>query len=169
VAPITPICDTQRIKIERGQPAQADLLTDLCLRSKRSNGYDDAFMAQCRQELTVSAEDLSTQQWWVAVDQSTSTVCGCAGLIGNNESANSGEVHAFFIDPQFKRRGVGRLLWATVRTSAKEQGLTHLILYADPYAVPFYETMGFAITGQAPSGSIPGRLLPQMTIDLSDT
>jgi len=163
---------THAIKIERGQPSQADLLSDLCIRSKQSNGYDDAFMELCRDELTVNAEQLETEQWWVAIDKQTSTTCGCVGLLlddDSNQPANSGEVHAFFIDPQYKRQGVGRLLWATLRSFAKEQDITNLVLFADPYAVPFYESMGFTVTGQSPSGSIAGRMLPKMEIDLRNS
>jgi GNAT superfamily N-acetyltransferase len=160
------------IKVEKAKPEQAGLLTELCLRSKQSNGYDDAFMALCRDELTVTAEHLSNQQWWVAIDDQQSAICGCVGLIPSDDPdlpANSGEVHAFFIDPSYKRQGVGRLLWATLRSAAHNQGFVSLALYADPYAVPFYEAMGFVITGEAPSGSIAGRMLPQMTIDLRST
>lgn len=32
----------------------------------------------------------------------------------------------------------------------------------DPFAVAFYEAMGMRITGESPSGSIPGRMLPRM-------
>lgn len=33
---------------------------------------------------------------------------------------------------------------------------------ADAFAVAFYEAMGMRITGESPSGSIPGRMLPRM-------
>ncbi len=159
---------SKSISVTQGLPEHAAALTDLCLRSKRSNGYDDAFMAACRDELTVTAEQLATQQWWVAVDGLTSALCGCVGLIPA-DLPNTGEIHAFFIDPPYQRQGVGKLLWHAVSTQAIKQGFTRLILYADPNAVPFYQAIGFSVIGEAPSGSIPGRMLPKMATDLRST
>ena len=49
---------------------------------------------------------------------------------------------------------------------AKDQGLEILHLDADPFAVPFYESLGFKVVSETPSGSIPGRTLPKMEIRL---
>ena len=45
--------------------------------------------------------------------------------------------------------------------------MTTLTLNADPSAVPFYEHVGARIVGTSPSGSIPGRELPRMRIDIA--
>ena len=37
---------------------------------------------------------------------------------------------------------------------------------ADPFAAPFYRRMGMADVGMAPSGSIPGRMLPRLAMPL---
>nr|WP_211354784.1 hypothetical protein [Stackebrandtia albiflava] len=37
---------------------------------------------------------------------------------------------------------------------------------ADPGAEPFYRRMGAVRIGEAPSGSVPGRVLPRMTVRL---
>lgn len=153
------------ISIERAKPEQAKALTDICLRSKKSNGYDDAFMAACREELTIKPEDLRAKHWWVALDTDSRDLCGLTCLAQSKQSGR-GEVHSFFIDPQWQRRGVGQLLWEHLRDQAKQLGLYQLVLDADPNAVPFYQAMGFSISGEAASGSIPGRMLPEMTIDL---
>jgi len=148
------------IKIRRARPEETGVLTDLSIRSKRSNGYDDLFMAACREELTVTEESLAAGEYWVA---ESDVVCGCACLLADPDS-RSGEIHAFFIDPQCQRKGIGRRLWQKLLDRAKEQGLDALRLDADPAAVPFYEALGFEVTGTAPSGSIAGRRLPRMTL-----
>lgn len=94
-------------------------------------------------------------------------VCGCACLLARPGS-RSGEIHAFFIDPEWKRKGIGRSLWLKLFDRAKARGLAELHLDADPAAVPFYEAMGFQVTGSAPSGSIPGRSLPRMTLAMDN-
>lgn len=65
------------VEIRRARSDEADVLTDLAMRSKQSNGYDDAFMAACRDELTVTTESLRKAEHWVA---DNGTVCGCACL-----------------------------------------------------------------------------------------
>lgn len=151
------------INVRLARDDEAEALTDLSLRSKQSNGYDDAFMAACREELTVTGERLAEGEYWVA--ESGGGLCGCACLLVEPDG-RSGEVHAFFIDPAWQRRGVGRLIWQKLLERAKEKGLTELHLDADPAAVPFYESMGFRVVGESPSGSIPGRSLPLMKRDL---
>lgn len=150
------------IAIRRARPEDADVLTDLSIRSKRSNGYDEAFMAACRAELTVTRKSLREGEYWVA---QSGVVCGCACLSADADG-RSGEIHAFFIDLAWQRRGIGRLLWAKLLERAKESGLERLYLDADPAAVPFYEALGFEVTGTSPSGSIAGRTLPRMTLGL---
>ncbi len=57
------------IKIRRARRDEAGVLTELSLRSKRSNGYGDAFMAACREELTVTGARMSQGEYWVAEAQ----------------------------------------------------------------------------------------------------
>ena len=126
-------------------------------------------MAACRDELTVTAEQLRKQEWWVAIDtEKSDAVCGCACLDVHAHS-RTGEVDALFIDPLWQRKGVGKLLWVKLRERAAQQNLVSLTLAADPNAVPFYEAIGWTIQGQTPSGSIADRFLPRMVIDLRST
>ena len=148
------------------RPARTDeaaALSDIVFRSKQSNGYDDAFMAACREELLVTAATLSERAYWVADD---GELLGCAAL-AVGEAPDVGEVHAFFVDPSSKGRGIGRALWQVIRREAISSGYQNLTLDADPAAVSFYERMGLRVIGESPSGSIPGRMIPLMKIDLS--
>lgn len=142
-----------QINVRRAKPDEAQLLTDLSLRSKASNGYDDAFMAACVEELTVTKADITRGEYWIA---ETDTICGCICLI-NHKAKKSGEVCTFFIEPDRKRQGIGKLLWQKISERAKSLKLKFIYLDADPAAVPFYESMGFKIISQVPSSSIPGR------------
>lgn len=149
------------------RPARADdidAMTAVSLRAKQSNGYDDAFMAQCVAELTVTAEMLAQRDYWVAAQEldGTTRLIGLAALEVIEPA--EGEVHAFYIDPDFQRQGVGARLWQTLLHRAQALGLHELRLDADPNAVPFYRSIGFEKIGEAPSGSIPGRMLPHMCL-----
>lgn len=145
------------IKIRRARVDEADILTDLSMRAKRSNGYDDAFMEACRAELTVTAARMKEGEYWVA---ESANVCGCVCLKETQDS--HGEVHAFFIDPKYQRQGIGRMLWLKLIERSKTLGIETLSLDADPEAVPFYRAMGFVEISKIPSGSIEGRMLPRM-------
>ena len=150
------------IQIRRARAIEVEQLTELVIRSKQSNGYDDAFMQACRDELTITEACLAQGEYWVASDHS---LCGCACLVTNIQQC-TGEVQAFFVDPLYQRQGVGQLLWQTLHQRATDLKLTTLTLDADPAAVPFYHKLGFSTYTEVPSGSIPGRMLPQMRFAL---
>ena len=150
------------IRIRPARPEEAEFLTELSMRSKQSNGYDDAFMAACREELTVTRQNMQVSEYWVAEAE---TICGLACL-SPDKTGNSAEVESFFIDPAYKRKGIGRLLWRKLVERAKALGIGHLRLDADPSAVGFYENLGFRTVRKVPSGSIAGRTIPHMTMML---
>lgn len=150
------------IKIREARPEEAELLTDLTFRSKQSNGYDNAFMEACRERLVVTQERVRRSAYWVAVSDS---ICG-AVCLDIDPDGHSGEIHSFFVEPDMKRKGIGRLLWTNLLDHAKAKGLSTIRLDADPAAVSFYQASGFEIKGDAPSGSIPGRRIPHMVYRL---
>ena len=150
------------IRTRKAQPEEAENLSELCIRSKQSNGYDDAFMEACRVELTITRDHFNTTEYWVAEE---GRVYGVVGLAVDDDGL-SGEVVSFFVDPEMKRRGIGKLLWTVLAELAKVKGLKALYLDADPAAVPFYEALGFRTERMVSSESIPGRLLPQMRLEL---
>jgi len=149
-------------KIRRPLSDEVDLMTQLCLRSKKSVGYDDAFMAQCVDELTVTREKLRQGEFWVFVtDQIDGLVCLKVDL-----ERREGEIESFFIAPESQNQGIGRSLWRKVLERAECLGLKRLHLDSEPLSVGFYEKLGFKIVGQTPSGSIPGRMLPLMEMTI---
>ena len=132
----------------------------LVFASKASNGYDAAFMAACRDELSTSRQAVEDGDVWVA---EAGVLLGTYKLIGNDAA----EVHMMFVAPAAKGTGVGAALWRHLEVQARERGATSLSLDADPFAEGFYQHMGMVIVGQSPSGSIPGRMLARMRKDLA--
>ncbi len=119
-------------------------------------------MAACADDLRVMSRNLVARHLWVA---GADRPPGCVGLTsGENDTAETGR---FFVDPDAQRRGVARAGWARLVADAAALGVRHLSLHADPGAVAFYVAVGFAVTGQTPSGSIPDRMFPVMTRDPS--
>lgn len=136
-------------------------MSAIAMRSKRSNGYDDAFMEMCRAELTVTETMLRDGEYWVAeAGNLTGIACLAAAPIA--------EIQSLFVDPAAQGMGIGGLLLRHLLTRARLLGLPALELDADPNAVPFYEKHGFKIIAQVPSGSIPGRFIPRLRVALDD-
>lgn len=150
------------IAIRKAREDEGEVLTALSMRAKQSNGYDDAFMARCRDELAVTATRLAADEYWVA---ESDRVCGCASL-SVRPDGKTAQIHSFFVEPDFHGMGVGKMLWSKLRDRAEALSLDSLCLDADPNAEPFYIKMGFSRIGEVASGSIAGRTIPHMKLDL---
>lgn len=151
-------------RIRKAELADRDALTDLCMRSKQSNGYDDDFMAMCAEELAVRDSWILDNDFWLAETEAGAPV-GCIRLSVEADSS-TGELETCFVDPDWQGRQVGRALFEVLLRQAQGLKLTRIGLDADPFAEPFYGRMGFVTIGRTPSGSIPGRSLPRMELTL---
>ena len=135
-------------------------LSDLCFRSKAVWGYDVEFMDACRAELSFEPRDLELTP--IAVAEHYGKPIGVAQVKVVDDEA---DLLKLFVEPSALRSGTGKalLVWAT--DVAKKLGATRLIIEADPDAAPFYRRMGAYDVGQAPSGSVPGRMLPKLAMN----
>ena len=145
-------------------PRQDELpaASDLCYRSKATWGYDAEFMQACVEELSLRAEDIDAGGVVLAVGGKN--LAGVAQISGGADACC---LEKLFVDPDYMRKGVGRTLFAWCCREAAGRGASHMIVDADPGAVPFYLKMGCRHAGTAPSGSIPGRVLPRLIVDVS--
>lgn len=153
------------IMLRPAQAHEAEILTDLALTSKAHWGYDDAFMDMCRMELRVSPEVI--EKWIVVVAQVGGEIAGFYSLETDGE--DGAEVHFLFVRPDFIGQGIGRLLFEDMCRQATGAGIRAIFLDSDPFALGFYERMGCVVIGEAPSGSIPGRMLPRMRRPVEST
>lgn len=143
------------------RPDEAELLTELCLRSKAVWGYDDAFMRACRAELTITPADCASFSLQLAVDGDV--VAGVVQVVVDGERADLAKL---FIAPSTMRTGTGQKLFDWAANTARERGARWLWIEADPDAAGFYRRMGAIDDGVAPSGSVPGRFLPRLKFRL---
>jgi ribosomal protein S18 acetylase RimI-like enzyme len=148
--------------IRKARPDEAETLTQLALRSKRSWGYDDDFMAAIHDDMIVLAEWLAHDYAMVAEDGAV-----IAGYGIMRVDAAEAYVRDLFVDPPFMRNGVGMALFDNMLAFARAQGVRRLTLVADPNAVGFYERYGMREVARESSSYVPGRTLPVMAMDLS--
>jgi len=71
-----------------------------------------------------------------------------------------------YVDPRFIGQGHGKTLWKHAVGHARDMGYQHFTIDCDPHAEPFYLRMGAERLGEVPSGSIPGRMLPQFKYEI---
>jgi GNAT superfamily N-acetyltransferase len=145
------------VHIRPAHADEAEILSDLAMRAKAHWGYDDAFLEACRQELSVPPEQIAAGTVWVA--DAAGTVLGFIDL---RIADGAAELDACFVAPPAIGSGVGRALWEKAEALARDAGAAKIGLDSDPYAEGFYLAMGAMRVGEAPSGSIPGRVLPRM-------
>lgn len=148
--------------IEQPTAADCEDLSELALRSKAVWGYDAEFIEACRAELTITPERLDTEIIRVAraVDRS---ILGFVSVQIDGETADLADL---FVEPGEIGKGVGRRLLDTAVGLARDAGASRMRIEADPNAESWYLARGAIRIGEAPSGSIAGRMLPLLELDL---
>ncbi|MGA5200311.1 GNAT family N-acetyltransferase [Streptomyces variegatus] len=149
------------VLIRPARVTEAGILTDLALRSKAHWGYDAEFLEACRDELTVAANEVTRRRAMVA--DRDGRILGFTTLEGE---PSTGVLGMMFVDPQAIGQGIGRLLFEHTIAVGRDLGFTQVTIDADPNAEPFYRAMGAVRIGDVPSGSIAGRVLPQMVVTI---
>ena len=141
--------------IRQARADDAPTLSQLAFRSKANWGYDAAFMAACRPELTVTAEQLRDDA--CRVYQAANMVAGFYLLHVENRV---GSLELFFVDPACMGRGIGAALLRHSMAEAHRRGAERVVVDSDPNAEGLYRRMGGRRIGSAASASIAGRVLP---------
>ena len=149
------------IFLRQAKPEEHEALSRLCMRSKATWGYDDAFMDMCREELTLNETDCASPN--IIVAEHAGKLVGMAEISVDSDGCF---LEKLFVEPDQQGGGAGRALfdWSVERAGAL--GQREIIIEADPGAEGFYERCGAVRDGFAPSGSIPGRELPRLILKL---
>ena len=148
--------------IRRARPAEAGVLSALALRSKAYWGYDAEFLAACRADLTLTADDITTSTVYVC--DGVDAPLGFYRLVLPDDGI--AELDALFVDPAAMGQGIGRRLWRHAVATARELECSEMIWQSDPQAEGFYLAMGARRAGESESTVMPGRMLPLMRFGL---
>ncbi len=143
-------------------PRDLVALSALCLRSKAVWGYDDAFLAACRDELTLTEPELDRTS--IAFVERDGRVVAMAQIEVTDGTC---DLLKLFVDPTEMGQGLGARLFAWAMAEGRRLGAERMTIEADPDAEPFYRRMGAEVVGEVPSGSIPGRMLPLLELSLA--
>ncbi|HEX8888415.1 MAG TPA: GNAT family N-acetyltransferase [Pyrinomonadaceae bacterium] len=143
---------------------EAELLSDLALRSKAHWGYSQEFLEVCRRELTLTPDYISTSPVFVLEEEKR--VVGFYGLRARGDEV---ELLYLFIEPSAMNHGYGRQLWNHAVETAVRLGFQRISIESDPYAEAFYQAMG-ALTIKFVSSSVKAeRKLPILEFPLNQS
>lgn len=117
--------------------AEAPALSELAIRSKGHWGYDQAFLDACRRELTVDPKEIEPRR--VVVADHGGRPVGFCGLAGEPPE---GELGYLLVEPAWIGRGLGRLLWSHIRTSAQRARVRANQDRGGPWSRPFLQGNG---------------------------
>ncbi len=149
------------VRIRTAGEDELGQLSDLALRSKAVHGYSAEFLEACREELTVTPARLANET--VLVAEQSGRRLGFVAVAVHRDRA---ELTDLFVEPDQRGSGVGSRLFETAVETARSAGATRLEIEADPHAEDWYLSRGAVRIGEAPSGSIPGRVLPLLVLHL---
>ena len=144
--------------------SESRLLSNLAFRSKAIWGYSLEFMESCRGELTIEPDQIAAHEAFHVLCEVDGEIAGFYVL--RQISSTAFDLHALFIDPEQMGNGHGRQLMAHALQSVSKHGGKTLQIQSDPNATKFYETAGAYQIGLLESGSIPGRQLPLLQVDV---
>jgi GNAT superfamily N-acetyltransferase len=148
--------------IRRARLDEAGVLSALGLRSKAHWGYDADFLAACRDDLTLSADDIASSPVYVCDGEDA--LLGYYRLVLQDDGV--AELDALFVEPTAMGQGVGRRLWHHAVATATQVGCSEMVWQSDPQAEGFYLAMGARGAGESESTVSPGRMLPLMRFQL---
>lgn len=153
------------MEIRDATALDCEVVTDLCMRSKASWGYDEHFMELCREALTLTPARVASWTVRVAEVPDGRLVGVVASSAGDSE--REAELELMFIDPAWMGRGVGAALMKDLARRLMDDGIETLWILSDPGAEPFYLRLGAVRVGLRPSDAIPGRQLPRLRLVLA--
>ncbi|WP_175615474.1 GNAT family N-acetyltransferase [Piscibacillus halophilus] len=138
-------------------------LSEIAIRSKAHWGYDQRFIQQCKQDLTITVDYIN--QHHVFVLDSGEQIIGFFTFLRDKEDC----LDFLYIDPTFIGKGYGRLLWKDVIEKARELEIKRFTIDSDPHAKGFYEKMGAIQIAEVPSTVFENRMLPLMEYTFEDS
>lgn len=153
-------------RIRRATDDDCRDMTEIAFRSKAWWGYSTEFMNACRAELTYSAEDLHRDEADHFIVEADQSVLGFYSLLRLADKRF--DLEALFVHPDSIGQGYGKQLMLHALESLAARGAIALEIQSDPHAVDFYSAHGAYVIGEVASGSISGRSLPLLQIDISN-
>ena len=140
------------VLIRDSVPADLDALRDVYRRSSLSNDGDRASLLANPDVLEFPGPATGDGRTRVAVATGGRVVGFATTLI----AGDAAELDDLFVDPGWMRRGIGRALVLDAIEIARGRGASRVEVTANPHALVFYESVGFAVDHEVQTRFGPG-------------
>lgn len=136
---------------------EAEILSDIALRSEAYWGYDDEYMERFASTYYLTKDYILENPTFVI--ENDTQIIGFYSILC--ESGNY-SLDYFFIDPKFIGDGYGRKLWNHLLDYCKEANIHSFEIVTSPQAEAFYHKMGAKTVGTVESLLRKGRIIPKL-------
>lgn len=150
------------ITFRRAHSGEAEAVREIVTRSMAHWDRSPAYLAQARELMSLSAEDLERDESWLVL--AGAAVAGFYRI--SRVGAAVAEIEEFHLEPPMIGRGVGRRMFEHACEQARQMGARELIWSTDGHALGFYLRMGGQVTGTEPSGIAGDEPLTAMRLQL---
>lgn len=150
------------VEVRRAKPEEAEILTDIAVKSEEYWGYDSAFMESFKVLYKVTGEFIEENLTFI-IEEGEKHIGFYSILISDKETS----LEYFYIEPEFIGQGYGKLLWAHMVNTCKMEGIDELVLVTSPQAKDFYIKMGATQTGEVESLVVKGRRIPSLSFTVN--
>jgi len=153
-------CDRLQVKVVPLKSVDQEELRILAAYIHEACLEEQKYAPEAKELLKIGEADLvrslewSEAGWWVARQErgpEESRPLGLVRIAAGGEGGWTAVLSGLYVTPEYRRRGIGRLLVETALAEAKEEGLwqaTVLVAETNP-AVDFYRALGFNVRRQA--------------------
>ena len=125
------------MKIIRGIPEHASILTEIAVSAKRHWNYPEEWIQHWIPQLTISAEYISSNEVWMMTDEEKPIAFY---TLSQNEEGLW--LDNLWVLPEYIGQGIGKTLFEHALERCKIKKISVLKIEADPNAQRFYEKMG---------------------------
>jgi len=157
--------DLRELIIERAPDSDFETLTGIAFAAKRHWNYPDKYFEIWKEELTISKEYIKENLVFKAMN--SNIVVGFYSIVENKTDLLVNEIFVekgfwlehIFLKPEYHKMGIGNAMIGHAKTISKNNGISNLLIFADPFAKGFYDKIGADFLYNSKS-SIPDRLIP---------
>lgn len=139
---------------------EANKLSNLALSSKATWNYSEEFILACKEDLTITEQYMKNN--YVYILEENQEMIGFFSF--QRKEVNS--LDFLYLDPAYKGKGYGRILWESVVQKAVELSIKSFTIDSDPNAKGYYVKMGAKLIGETPSTVLKKRMLPLLRYDV---
>jgi len=152
-----------QVTIRLARHNESKYLSRLAFRSKASWGYSRHYMSTYRPILKISQKYLS--HFWVYVMEDEKKVLGFFSFIPRGTEIL---LDFFFLDPIFKKQGLGKRMWKAAISVASKNGWKAFQIVSDPHSLGFYIHMGAELVGFENSEAMKMLQLPVLEFKIPE-